>query len=65
MGQKISPVALRLQTNKSFQASWYSQKFYAHFLQKQLQLQTFFKSGICSSRDKSNENPLCTKSRGS
>ena len=39
MGQKISPVALRLQTNKSFQASWYSQKFYAHFLQKQLQLQ--------------------------
>ena len=41
MGQKISPVALRLQTNKSFQASWYSQKFYAHFLQKQLQLQTF------------------------
>ncbi len=41
MGQKISPVALRLQTNKTFQASWYSQKFYAHFLQKQLQLQTF------------------------
>lgn len=42
MGQKISPVALRLQTNKSFQASWYSAKFYGHHLHHQLQLQTFF-----------------------
>jgi hypothetical protein len=41
MGQKISPVALRLQTNKSFQASWYSQKLYAEGLHKQLQVQTF------------------------
>ena len=41
MGQKISPVALRLQTNKTFQASWYSDKIYANCLEKQLQLQTF------------------------
>lgn len=42
MGQKISPVALRLQTNKNFQASWYSAKFYEQHLHTQLQLQTFF-----------------------
>lgn len=41
MGQKISPVALRLQTNKSFQASWYSQKLYAEGVHKQLQVQNF------------------------
>lgn len=42
MGQKISPVALRLQTNKNFQASWYSAKLYGHQLHHQLQVQTFF-----------------------
>jgi len=41
MGQKISPIALRLQTNKKFQASWYSEKVYANLMHKQIQLQSF------------------------
>ena len=42
MGQKISPTALRLQTNKNFTASWYTNKLYSQTLHNQLQLQTFF-----------------------
>lgn len=41
MGQKISPIALRLQTNKHFHATWYSDRMYANLTQKQIQLQKF------------------------
>ena len=41
MGQKMSPIALRLQTNKKFHASWHSDKLYSHLMHKQIQLQNF------------------------
>jgi hypothetical protein len=43
MGQKISPIAVRLQTNKEFSAAWYSDRLYAPLLHKQLMAQTFLK----------------------
>ncbi len=43
MGQKISPVAVRLQTNKEFSAAWHSERLYAPLLHKQLLAQTFLK----------------------
>lgn len=43
MGQKISPVAVRLQTNKEFSAAWHSERLYAPLLHKQLLAQIFLK----------------------
>ena len=41
MGQKSSPIALRLQTNKDFTSSWYSDKLYSNILHTQLMVDKF------------------------
>ena len=44
MAQKISPAALRLYTNKKFDASWFSDRMYGSLLQKTLNIKKFLHS---------------------
>ena len=44
MAQKISPAALRLYTNKKFDASWFSDRMYGSLLQKTLNINKFVHS---------------------
>lgn len=44
MAQKIAPAALRLYTNKKFDASWFSDRMYGSLLQKTLNIKKFVHS---------------------
>jgi hypothetical protein len=41
MAQKIAPIALRLDTNKHFDASWFGDRKYGSLLHQTLQLKSF------------------------
>jgi hypothetical protein len=44
MAQKIAPAALRLYTNKKFDASWFSDRMYGSLLQQTLNIKKFVHS---------------------
>ena len=41
MAQKIAPIALRLDTNRHFDASWFGDRTYGSLLHQTLQLKSF------------------------
>ena len=44
MGQKVSPVGLRIGINKDWQSKWYAEKDYAKFLNNDLKIREFLAS---------------------
>jgi ribosomal protein S3 len=45
MGQKANPISLRIQqTNRSFDSSWYSDKFYSELILKDLKIKNYLNS---------------------
>lgn len=46
MGQKVSPVSMRLGINKDFQANWYADKDFAKFLNEDIKIRKYLETQL-------------------
>ena len=46
MGQKVSPVSMRLGINKDFQANWYADKDFAKFLNEDIKIRKYLEAQL-------------------
>ena len=46
MGQKVSPISMRLGINKEFQANWYAEKDFAKFLNEDIKIRKYLETQL-------------------